>query len=453
MLGATDPQSLGVLVPGPVKNDTNNWAPRVGFAWVAALDNWLIGDGKTVIRGGFGIGYDVLFYNLLTVNASNFPARRNRQSFDLVGRLSEPASRDRQPRSSIRWRRTPTRPKTPVLRRAEFYSLSVGSGSSATSSSRSATTGSRGYKGINQIHVNPGDSDPGTGGARGQHAERQRDSRRPGAAPLSAVREPDAHPGLRGPGRQRRRGALGVQRGVRLGQAPASPMASSSRRATPSAVGQQQRRLARRGRHRANRASDRRACSTTTRNGASRSSIGRTGSSPATSGRFRDRVRHPAPGARRLADLRRHAVQSGRPFTIITGVDSNGDGNTGSDRPNVNPSGTFVWDSGHKTFTNNGYYVAPLGTNNLPLANGLGNGNGKRNAERSAYFWNTNLTLLKTFPAGPTATGVPCRCVQHLQPGRIRSAESQHEQPELRNQRQQLGTTLAEHELQGYILS
>ena len=53
-------------------------------------------------------------------------------------------------------------------------------------------------------------------------------------------------------------------------------------------------------------------------------------------------------------------------------------------------------------FTNNGYYVAPVGTNGLPLVNSLGNGNGKRNAERSKHVWNTNMSLLKTFPAGPT---------------------------------------------------
>ena len=40
-----------------------------------------------------------------------------------------------------------------------------------------------------------------------------------------------------------------------------------------------------------------------------------------------------------------------------------------------NPSGSFVWDDDHKNFTNNGYYVVPLGTNGLPLANSLGNGN------------------------------------------------------------------------------
>src|SRR5262249_23510823 len=73
MFGATDPQSLGALVPAEVKKDTNNFAPRVGFNWAPRSDSKLIGNGKTVFRGGFGIGYDVLFYNLLTVNGSNFP--------------------------------------------------------------------------------------------------------------------------------------------------------------------------------------------------------------------------------------------------------------------------------------------------------------------------------------------------------------------------------------------
>ena len=73
MLGATDPQSLSVLVPGPAKMDRNNWAPRVGFAWSPNSTNAFLGDGKTVVRGGFGLGYDVIFYNLLVVNASNYP--------------------------------------------------------------------------------------------------------------------------------------------------------------------------------------------------------------------------------------------------------------------------------------------------------------------------------------------------------------------------------------------
>ena len=96
--------------------------------------------------------------------------------------------------------------------------------------------------------------------------------------------------------------------------------------------------------------------------------------------------------------------QSGRPFTITTGVDSNGDTNLNSDRPNINPAGSFVWDENHKGFVNNGYYVAPLGTNGLPLQNALGNGNAPRNSERGAPWWNTDLSLMKRFYLPGTVT-------------------------------------------------
>ena len=54
--------------PGPVQRDTNNWGPRVGFAYSPDFRSGLLatvfGTDKSAIRGGFGVGYDVLFYSL-----------------------------------------------------------------------------------------------------------------------------------------------------------------------------------------------------------------------------------------------------------------------------------------------------------------------------------------------------------------------------------------------------
>jgi outer membrane receptor protein involved in Fe transport len=51
----------------PIKNDYNNIAPRIGFAY-APHGGGFLRDGKTVLRGGFGIFYDSTFSNIL-VNA------------------------------------------------------------------------------------------------------------------------------------------------------------------------------------------------------------------------------------------------------------------------------------------------------------------------------------------------------------------------------------------------
>src|SRR5439155_24273488 len=63
--GATAPAVRAVGVPGPAQPDTNNWAPRFGFAYSPTA--------KTSIRGGFGMSYDVLFYNIVASAASNYP--------------------------------------------------------------------------------------------------------------------------------------------------------------------------------------------------------------------------------------------------------------------------------------------------------------------------------------------------------------------------------------------
>ncbi len=91
-------------------------------------------------------------------------------------------------------------------------------------------------------------------------------------------------------------------------------------------------------------------------------------------------------------------TQSGQPFTILTGVDSNGNG-AGGDRPNLG-SGSLTEDpvTGNlRTFTNNGAYVTTLGTNGLPIAFGLGNGNAPRNNLRGPGFVNWDLSLSKRF--------------------------------------------------------
>jgi hypothetical protein len=54
-----------------VQDDTNNIAPRVGFAWVPRYG--MFSDGKTVVHGGFGIFFDPFFTNILVNSAQSSP--------------------------------------------------------------------------------------------------------------------------------------------------------------------------------------------------------------------------------------------------------------------------------------------------------------------------------------------------------------------------------------------
>ena len=49
------------------KGDHNNWGPRVGFAWD------MFGDGKSSLRGGFGVSYEGTLYNPLSNSRWNLP--------------------------------------------------------------------------------------------------------------------------------------------------------------------------------------------------------------------------------------------------------------------------------------------------------------------------------------------------------------------------------------------
>lgn len=76
-LGSTNAVVRALGVPGPAKPDKNNWAPRIGFAYSPSAPTGvlarLLGNGKTSIRGGFGVGYDVLFYNILLNTYQSYP--------------------------------------------------------------------------------------------------------------------------------------------------------------------------------------------------------------------------------------------------------------------------------------------------------------------------------------------------------------------------------------------
>jgi outer membrane receptor protein involved in Fe transport len=53
--------------------DRNNFAPRIGFAYTPRFGGRFLGDGKTVIRGGFGMFYDSLFTNILDNTGGTSP--------------------------------------------------------------------------------------------------------------------------------------------------------------------------------------------------------------------------------------------------------------------------------------------------------------------------------------------------------------------------------------------
>ncbi len=81
-------------------------------------------------------------------------------------------------------------------------------------------------------------------------------------------------------------------------------------------------------------------------------------------------------------------AQSGQPFTIVTGVDTNGNGG-GGDRPNFNSGGTLTPDpdTGNlRTFTTSDMFLVPRGSSGLPLAFSLGNGDLGRNTLRALTF-------------------------------------------------------------------
>lgn len=158
--GATDPTIQATRVPGPVNNDTNNWAPRAGFAYSPSFKDGLLGkifgDGRTVVRGGFGVAYDFLFYNILTVNASNFPrvVSLAAQTTDLINQypnLVRGSAASFNPLATFV--NSPVNLHSPVN---DFYSFSIQRQIGRDWIIEGGYTGSRSYHGLNQEQANFG---------------------------------------------------------------------------------------------------------------------------------------------------------------------------------------------------------------------------------------------------------------------------------------------------------
>ena len=359
MFGTTDPQVKAAMVPGPAQADTNNWAPRVGFAYSPNSSNPFLGDGKTVFRGGWGIGYDVIFYNLLTVATNpNVNTLIQNNILDLYpDKLAGSSTPVFNPLNA--WTNMPENLENPESR---FYSLTM-QRELGNYLFEVGYSGSRGAKGINQVITNPAVLTP----------EQAATVRAGGSIPSVQARR--VHP------------ELGVRTLIPGYVGPAGNDVEAKSEYNALFVT-------------ANRRLSRGLMVNTSytyskwmsNNDASLGEGGTGQSSQRPQSMFdyeaewsRSQFDRPhrlavsyiweIPGPRTgvlgqiIGGWQLSGVtsgQSGQPFTIITGVDSNGDATDAglSDRPDINTSGSFVWDSDHKTFTNNGYYTVPLGSTN-----------------------------------------------------------------------------------------
>lgn len=387
--GATEPEVQAALVPGPAKSDKNNWAPRVGFAWSPSSGSGFFNDGKFVMRGGYGISYDVLFYNILTVNASNYPRVVVGQAFNVqdVYPAVAPTTGAAVFNPLATFVNSPEDLQNPMT---HFYSLSAQREFWRDFVLEVGYTGSTGRSAVGQLQAN----------YAVLTAEQAETVRRTGSS--TSI-----------PSVQARR--LFPQYGSRVIIGSDSDYSKSQYHAGFVSL---QKRMS----HGLQFGLSYTRSQYKSDNDESLGVAAITGSSPQIPqdyanldaewslsvfdrpNRFVVNYIYEIPGVKdgflkwvtdgwQIAGVTQY--QSGQPFTVLTGIDTNGNGG-GGDRPNV-ASGSITWSDGQKEFTNNGRYEVPLGANGLPLLYSLGNGTGARNAERGAPFWRTDLSLLKRF--------------------------------------------------------
>lgn len=404
--GAANAQVAAAGVPLPTRPDKNNWAPRAGLAWSPSpkdgLLHKLLGDGQTVFRGGYGMAYDVLFYNILTVNASNYPRvvtqlTNQPDTINLFPRLA-PKQATAPPFNPLAsFVNSPLDLQRPTT---HFYNFTIQRQFKDFNIFEIGYTGARSYHQIRQGQTNPG------------LLTRQQ------ADLVVAGRNPNAIPGLQarrlnplwGPRTTIESTALGnynamfvrydrkFSRGLVLG-ANYTWSANLSDNDESLGVGAITDSSSQVPQDYFNYKLD-----------WARSVFDRPH-------RFVAHYSYEIRLARAANPFVKHVLggwmvtgfsewQSGQPFTIRTGVDSGGSGTTGPFRPNYNPGGAFQPDPDFgnlRTFTipinGTGIVVSPLTTGGLPLQNGMfGGGNLGKNTFRGQYLTLWNLSLQKIIP-------------------------------------------------------
>jgi hypothetical protein len=392
--GATEPHVQASRVPGPLGRDNDNVAPRVGFAWSPSgrhgLLNTLFDDGRGVLRGGYGLAYDVLFYNLLVLAASNYPRV-------VVGDLNNavdvypnttPVSGTAVFSPLATFRNVPGDGESPM---SHFWSASFQRDLADRLTMEMGYTGSLGRNGLTQMQGNPAVLTP-------EQAATVQQTMNSLAIPSVQARRESPDMGSRilyaTVGRSEYHAAFmrvdhRFRHGLQVGAAYTwSKLMSDSDEllalpdiamASPQ-VPQDYNALDR-------------EWSVSAFDRTHRVAASWIYELPRVDGRTRNALL----GGWRFAGV--FQAQSGQPFTILTGVDSNGNG-AGGDRPNVNPAGRLTSDpvtGNFRSFTTEGMFFVPRGTNGAPLAFSLGNGNLGRNTLRAPAVFNWDFSVARAF--------------------------------------------------------
>jgi len=401
-LGATDPAIRATGVAGPVQPDRNNWAPRFGFAYspsnLSGFLGSLLGSGQTSIRGGFGMSYDVLFFNIMTVTASNYPRVVNSDTTDNQNRFPALAPKIAallpfDPMFSFV--NAPEDLKNPTT---NFWSFSI-QRELGNNVLELGYTGNRSYHQIRQNQANPPvltAAQAATVIANGTIPNAQERRVNPAWGPRTIVESGAKSEYHAGYVKFDKRLSKGLQLGANYtwstmfsdnDESLAITDITNSSPQVPQDF-------------------------FNFRNEWSRSVFDRPHRFVVhyvyeipwfTSGGATQALGHIL-GGWQIAGFTE--FQSGQPFTIRTGVDSVGTTAGGSNppgRPNFNPRGTITKDPDThdlRTFTipinGTGIVTTPLGSNGLPLAKSMaGGGNLGRNTFRGPSFQNWNVSLMK----------------------------------------------------------